>query len=362
MLHYLMSKNIPVLEIETARILNLDMTPYALQLYNLDKHMVKSWISNRALPLSRKNAELIYMYTGLSREHEEFRLMCLTHGLSINDNYWIAGEDEIGKIKYEDISIFKNSFNKAMYIVALKGEGKFTITDKNISAEYTGQGTFPKCFVREKDGIYLYKHSSDRGINNEIAAANIAKIAGLKTVDYEKATLYDVKCTKSKIVTNESVNWETAFDLIGYTDQFVWKIPQILAIDKFKIETSNMAIFDGIVLNDDRHMKNWGFAFNADTNKTVGLTHSYDYNNCFSYGRPEMSNLIYDGLKKMGVLRAARYAYFNYGTTLNINNIINYVNSYDLKIDRKRLLNRIAYIRGEKSNMNDCYSSVLDKK
>lgn len=48
MLHYLMSKNIPVLEIETARILNLDMTPYALQLYNLDKHMVKSWISNRA--------------------------------------------------------------------------------------------------------------------------------------------------------------------------------------------------------------------------------------------------------------------------------------------------------------------------
>ena len=165
-MHYIMSKDTPVVEIETGRLNSnaLKNVPYSLQLgRRLTIDDTNNWLKDRALPLSRKNADKIYKALGLPRDNMETNLMYITHSLSINDNYWVASEDEVGVLKYKDISIFKNSFNKAMYLIALRGDDGYTITNKEISAEYTGQGTFPKCFVREKDGIYMYKNSSDRG-------------------------------------------------------------------------------------------------------------------------------------------------------------------------------------------------------
>ena len=63
--------------------------PKGLQGLKLDNTNIKDWITDRALPITRKNADKIYQAMTLPRENSEIALMFLTHSLSINDNYWI---------------------------------------------------------------------------------------------------------------------------------------------------------------------------------------------------------------------------------------------------------------------------------
>lgn len=353
-MHYIMSKDIPVMEIETAKIIDKDRCPLALKFKNVNIKTIYKWIQHRALPLNRKNSDKIYKALNLPRDNMEVELMYITHSLSINDNYWIANDNEVGKLKYDTISIFKNSLNNTMYMVALKGADGFTISEKEISAEYTGQGTFPKCFIREDNDLYMYKSGNIINVTRELLAGFIAEILGFKSVKYEYTKLFDLDCTKSKIVTNEKVNWETAFILCESLQEKKF-IPQDFAQKYFAIDYSNMIIFDAIVLNEDRHMKNWAIEMDADTNRILGLAPSFDYNNSFMADSHTMSNLIFDGPKKMNILRAAKESYRLYGTTLNLRYLYDIINQLDININKQSLKNRIEYIVGIKDNQRNCY-------
>jgi hypothetical protein len=353
-----MNKDIPTIRIEDATFINAMYAPYSLQLNRLNFGKIYKWLSSRALPLSRKNADKIYRTTGLARDNTEFEMLCITHGVSINDNFWIADETEIGKIKYKDINVFTNSLNESLYMVALKGDNRFTITERNISGEYTGQGTYPKCFVRTQDGLYLYKAGSDKEIAKEIYASFIGKLLGLKTVDYSFRALSGVNCSVSKIATNIDMSWESAFTVSEKINEQYRIIPQEYAIQRFTKEYSNMIIFDAIILNDDRHMKNWSFEFRDNTSQIDGLAASYDYNKAFEADSKSMSQLIFDGQKRVNILKAGMISYKNYGTTLNLQYLYNIIDEMDLKseiINKKALKNRILYIIGEKESQRDCY-------
>lgn len=353
-MHYIMNKDTPVIEIETAKILNTDMSPYALKLMSLDVNKIYKWLVHRALPLNRKNSEKIYKAMRLSRDNQEIELMYLTHSLSINDNYWVASTKEINKIDYNSISLFKNSFNKAMYLVALRGDEGFTISEKDISAEYTGQGTFPKCFIRESDGVYLYKSGNIDAIRNEIYAGYIAEILGAKTVHYEYSNLEGINCTKSKIYTNEKINWESAFIISEFLNQYKMT-PQQFAETHMKEDYTSMIILDAIILNDDRHMKNWSIEIEADTNKIIGLAPNYDYNNAFKATSKTMSNLKFNGYRTINILQAARQAYYENGTTLRLSYLYQVLNSLNIPINKESMKNRIDYIVGKRDTQRDCY-------
>jgi len=348
-----MNKDTPVIEIETQKVLNKQFSPYALQLDDLSKRSINKWIIDRATPFSRKNADKIYKTVNLSRDNQEIELMYLTHSLSINDNYWIASEKEINTLKYENISLFRNSFNEAMYLVALKGNDGFTLTD-GISPEYTGQGTFPKCFVRKQDGIYMYKSGSTQDIRNEVFAGYIADLLGANTIHYEYESLENIPCTVSKIYTNENINWETAFILCEFLSQTKYT-PQSFSENFLTKDYVNMIILDAVILNDDRHMKNWSVQFEADTNNIMGLAPNYDYNNAFRADDKTISNLMFDYRgKKVNILKAARIAYQKYGSTLRLDFVKSVINNINIDINKSALINRINYIQGFKDNQKDC--------
>ena len=352
-----MNKNIPVICIETAQFINYNYSPLALQIDGINYSKIYKWISHRALPLSRKNADKIYIYMTLRlpRDNSELELMYLTHSLSINDNYWIADETEIGKVRYEDINLFTNSFNEAMYLVALKGTSPFTISEKCISAEYTGQGTYPKCFVRENNSIFLYKNSPRHEIVNEIYAGYLASMLGLNTVTYEYKVLSGLECTKSLIETGLNNNWESAFILSEYFS-LSGTTPQEYAIQMYTIDYSNIIIFDGVILNDGRHMKNWAFNIDVNSNSIIGLTKSYDYNKAFQADSKSYSSLIFDGNRRLNILSAAREAYRMFGTSLNLEYLYNIIDRLELQgINKQALKNRIIYIVGKKTNQDNCY-------
>lgn len=353
-MHFIMNKDIPVIRIEDTKILDWRMCPKALALKNLSIDKIYKWLNNRALPLTRKNADKVYQVMGLARE-DYLGLMYVTHALSINDNFWVASDEELGVIGYDQISIFRNSFNNAMYLVALRGMDGFSIQQNIISAEFTGQGTYPKCFIRRPDGIYLCKHQNNNEITNEIISAYIAQIIGFNSVTYTYEKVYGLDCSVSKILSNENVNWESAFDVTEAMEQITGKIPQDFALERYSRDYANLIIFDALILNDDRHMKNWAFEICAKTNEIIGIAPSYDYNKAFQATGQTMSQLIFNGNKRMNILIAAREAYCYFGTNLNLELLLNNLDNIPNRINKKALENRILFITGLRSSTRDCY-------
>ena len=132
--------------------------------------------------------------------------------------------------------------------------------------------------------------------------------------------------------------------------------PQEYAQYHMPLAYNNMVILDAIILNDDRHMKNWSYQFNADSNILVGLAPNYDFNNAFRADRNTLSGLIFDDLgKKVNLLKAARLTYQKYGTTLKLEYLYNIIDNINLPINKITLKNRILYITGKKDNQRDCY-------
>lgn len=354
-MHYIMNKNIPVLEIESGIVLNSTMLPLSLMVKKLTTKTVYNWINYRALQITRKNSEKIYKSVGLDSNNSAIELMYITNALSINDNFWIANDKEITTLKYEDINLFNNELNKELYQIALTGNGSIKVKDKILSAEYTGQGTYPKCFIKEQDGIYMYKTGTDIQIRNEIYAAYIAKLINFRSVNYEYKQFNKVNCSVSKIVTDIDENWEDAFIMSETLHDLTGLIPQDYAIKMFSLEYSNMIMFDALVLNSDRHMRNWAFSINTKENMIISLSTSYDYNNAFTGTPNTLSDLIFEGNKKLNLLSAARKAYREIGTSLNLKYLYEIIDYIDLEINKNALKNRIQYIIGNKSNQYDCY-------
>jgi hypothetical protein len=353
--HYIMNKDIPVIRIEDATVLNEEMSPHSLQVENLNFSKILKWISYRALPMTRQNADKIYRAINIPRESMEYELMSVTRGLSVNDNFWIASGEDIENIKYEDIDLFTHNFNRDLCLVALRGDEGIVVSNEALSAEYTGQGNYPKCFVKEQDGIYLYKSGKTSEIRNEIYAGYIANILGLNTVQYEYRKFENIDCSVSKIVTGLDNYWESAFILSEVLKEKTGLIPQDYAASNFSTDYSNMVIFDGIILNGDRHMKNWSFEFDANTNEIIGLAPSYDYNGAFMGCNVTDSMLIFNGYYHVNILKAARIAYQNYGTTLNLNYLLDVIDNLDIDINKEAMKNRILYITGSIDNQRDCY-------
>jgi hypothetical protein len=352
-----MNKDIPCLEIETGRYIRYERCPISLMLdprsVGIKYSKVYKWIQQRAVPLSRKNADAIYMAMQLPRDNSETELMYLTHSLSINDNFWIADEKEISNISYYNISLFRNSFAEAMYLVALKGN-KFTISDSRLSPEFTGQGSYPKCFIRGTDGIYIVKNQSIQETMNEILACYIAELLGIKTAHYDYIKFSGLDCTKSKILTNEQLNWESAFS-VSEALALRGQTPQEYMMKHYTVDFCNMIIFDALVLNADRHMKNWSFEIDAESNVIRGLSPSYDYNKAFEADSKTTSTLIFDNNRRLNILEAGRYTYNNYGCSIDLCGLYDTVDGLNVKMDKQAFKNRIAYILGRKDSQIDCY-------
>lgn len=354
-MHYIMNHDTPTISIENCKIINKTLAPKSLVVNNLNSNDISNWLQSRALSMNRENAEKIYMYMGLNRDNF-MDILYITHGLSINDNYWIADESEIGRIHYESLSLFHNSLNKALYQVALLGvNDKFSIQNDLRSAEFTGQGSYPKCFIRREDGIYLCKHQSDSEIRYEIIAAYIGKIMGFNTAEYHFEKVYGLNCSVSKILSDSLNNWETAFDIAKHMQDMYGNIPQEFAIRMFGRNYTDMVIFDAVVLNDDRHMKNWAFDINGKSGEIAGIAPSYDYNKAFQANSSSMSQLIFNGYKRMNLLTAARFTMDNYGTNLNLLNLVQNIDRIPDIINKEALLNRIYYITRRIDSQKYCY-------
>ena len=248
---------------------------------------VNEWFKGRGIPSWRKDLEKLLEKLNVSSKEE---LLNKSYALSLSDQYWL--KEENSNVKWQDINFFTNDFEYEAYLEAsLDSSSKLTtLKDKTIlrSPNNTTDGMLQKGWIIENGKRILVKGtytSSREEPFNEWLASQISKRLGFYYCNY-------------------FVEWTDKTKLISNCENFVSEDEEIIsAYDVFKSEkkpnnindyefyiqileknnvlnylknVEDMFILDYLIINTDRHLKNFGVIRNVNTLEWVRTTPIFD--------------------------------------------------------------------------------------
>lgn len=314
---------------------------------------INMWLILRHIPLSRKNAKWLLNKLNLTQGSDRLTtLKC--RGLTVTDGYWLKIKPED---TWEELNLFDNSFAEVLDEIALNGSlsmRKFTIQGELKTPEYTTDGTYAKCWVRESGGIYLYKTGDGfREVEAEVVSSILADRLNLKHVEYTFAERLNKKCCKCRTISNKEMGIVSYNDVAALysilndkpTDS-IYEIEKVIEFGNGKpVDMYNMLVFDAIIGNVDRHGRNWGFLQNNQTGVLQGLHPLFDHN-CAVNINHNIVTYPSSVLDKYSILELAKYAkrYSN----INLTNLKEYYNSKEAKKTFKEIygsLDELDYLK-----------------
>ena len=250
---------------------------------NLAKE-VNKWFRNRGIPSWRKDVEKLLEKLNVSTTEE---LLNKAYALSLSDQYWI--KEEKSKIEWKDINFFENDFKYKGYLeVSLSNSSSSYLEQAELkSPNNTTDGMLQKGWVIENGKRILvkgiYAPSREEPINEWLASRICERLEFYHcnyTIDIVGNKLVS-KC-EDFITSNEEII--TAYDIFNSE-----KKPNnvsdyehyINVLEKNKVENArenveNMFILDYIIMNIDRHMKNFGVIRDVNTLKWLRTTPIFD--------------------------------------------------------------------------------------
>lgn len=226
-----------------------------------------TWIKRRVAPISRTNIQNLLLKQGLDPKDTR-HVLELCRALSLNDVYWIAGEKS--KKTWAEVNLYENAFSKTVSFLALTGEGSIADRGWRSSPEYTTDGNLAKCWRRVGDEVRLYKTGTKGAINagfepySEFYAAQIAEALELPHARYGLEKFKGKLCCTSPLFTSDRYSFVPAKRMSDILDP----------IDDPRF--SNVFFFDALIFNTDRHMGNFGYLVDNDTNEIVDAAPIFD--------------------------------------------------------------------------------------
>jgi len=205
----------------------------------------------------------------------------VTHAASLNDTFWVKRENE--DASWDKVSLYRNQFNEIISKLAFEGLGLYGLQMSGTSPELSTSGSFPKCWKKESDGIFLYKRGSEGAANSglepycEALSSELASALCGSSVAYSVVTLHGRIASKCKLFTDESYGY-LPYAMIpdaGRTaDEMLAFYETLGSGDDFR----RMCVLDALIVNTDRHLSNHGVLFNNDTLEIVKAAPVFDLN------------------------------------------------------------------------------------
>lgn len=258
---------------------------------------LNNWLLSRALPVERDGYENIIKFLNI-KTNRDFLIDNLA--LSLSDQYWLRPKGY--NLKWEDINFFKNDYNILEFSNAVFGK------DNNLSLANTNKifrlntsqfitpnaslgGMLKKLWYQEKGENYLLKGANsiyNLEPINECLATKIGNIIGLNCVQY---SLKEIKGKRTQQLVS------VCKDIVGENEHIVSSYSLILGFPEIKIEDyssyiefvedeldilnareqiEKMLMLDYIMLNEDRHLNNFGVLRDSNTLKWIKICPVYD--------------------------------------------------------------------------------------
>lgn len=273
-------------------IYNIEYAPLAV--FNASKNRsssltktVNDWFRGRGIPSWRKDLEKLLDKLGVSSSVE---LLNKSYGLSLSDQYWL--KDVNSAVKYEDINFFTNDFEYEAYLDAsLDSSSKSIVSlDKNIfkSPNNTTDGMLQKGWIIESGKRVLVKGtytSNKEEPINEYLASQICKRLGFDYCNYEVEWSDKTKLiSKCNDFINENEELISAYDIYNSEKkpnnisdyEFYIQILEKHNVPNARENMENLFILDYLMLNNDRHLKNFGIIRNVNTLKWEKVAPIFD--------------------------------------------------------------------------------------
>ena len=267
---------------------NINYAP--LSLYNAYNHnedvliALNSWFKGRGIPSWRQNIEKLLEKLNVVSPTE---LLNKAYGLSLSDQYWIRAENQ--NLKWKDINFFKNNFEYEDYLdVSLNSNSRESSTRISLhSPNNTTDGMVKKGWIIDKDNnrVLVKGAYSISGLEpiNEWLASRICERLDLDYCNYTLDILRGQLVSKCKnfltqdeeiISASDIMNLDSDDNLSNY-ERYV-SILESYGIKNVKKKLSDMYVVDYLMLNTDRHMKNYGIIRNVKTLKWERITPIFD--------------------------------------------------------------------------------------
>lgn len=246
---------------------------------------LNNWFRGRGIPSWRKDLENLLSRLNVSTTEE---LLDKAYALSLSDQYWFKEYDS--NIKWQDINFFTNDFLYEAYLDASldskKSDEKIN-NDMLKSPNNTTDGMLQKGWIIEEGKRVLvkgtYSPSREEPIN-ELLASMISKRLNLFYCDYKIEWLDNSLVSKCTDFISEDEEIITAYDIFNSRKkpnnlsdyEFYVQILENHNVLNARKNVASMFLVDYIMLNSDRHLKNFGIIRNVNTLEWVKTTPIFD--------------------------------------------------------------------------------------
>ena len=298
----LMNKNVEILIAEyneTSKffdkiyeIKNINYAPYILKSFYIEKNIndinfitnLSEWFKGRGIPTWRDKLELLLHRLNITAPYE---LLDKAFGLSLSDQYWLKPYDS--NISYNDINFFDHDFDYAEFMEASLSTNSGIITKASSlkTPNNTTDGMLKKAWIIDKDTRYLLKGGYKNEILqpfNEVLASEICRRLGFDHVEYtidiykekvvSKCPCFITKDTEF-VTCYQIINDMKRYDNINYYEEYIKKLEE-QNIKDAREKVENMYILDFIIMNEDRHLNNFGIIRDVNTLKWIDIAPIFD--------------------------------------------------------------------------------------
>ncbi len=293
---YLMNKNTKVAKIEydttydiitkIYKMYDINYAPLILKNASVDKskNLAKElnyWFKGRGIPSWRKDVEVLLEKLQISTTEE---LLNKAFGLSLSDQYWIKQVDD--NIEWKNINFFENDFKYKGFLAASLSISSNERPDLH-SPNNTTDGMLQKAWIIEDSNRVLIKGTytaSRQEPINEWLASNICKRLGFDYCDYTIDVLDGKLVSKCNDFVEPDEEIVVAYDIfnskkknnnVSDSEHYI-QILEAHNVPNARQNVENMFILDFLIMNSDRHMKNFGIIRNVDTLQWVRTTPIFD--------------------------------------------------------------------------------------
>lgn len=291
----LMNKNTEVLVAEYNEALkvftdiyeikNIDYAPLILfNSYSKNSNItpiLTDWFKGRGIPTWRDDLDLLLAKLNITSPDE---LLDKAFGLSLSDQYWVKQTDS--SIEYKDINFFEHDFEDSDFTNATFGNGLDSSTKISlISPNNTTDGRLKKTWIIENGKRYLLKGGYKSEVMqpfNEVLASMICERLGFAHVTYTIDTVNDRVVSKCECFINTNTELIPAHQILHNVsekenayEEYI-RILEEKGINDVREKLENMFILDYLILNEDRHLNNFGIIRDINTLKWLDMAPIFD--------------------------------------------------------------------------------------
>lgn len=290
-----MNKNNPILEAEyneaskgfTSIYKIIDIKYAPLIIYKELKEnkditsILNDWYKGRGIPSLRDDLDLLLTRLNITSPET---LLNKAYALSLTDQYWV--KPSTSNIRHEDINFFDHSFKDSEFIEATFGSHSFSNTKISlISPNNTTDGRLKKTWIIENNIRYLLKGGyKEVGLQpfNEVLATVICEKLGFNHVPYTLEVINNKIVSKCPCFINKDTELISAYQILHnncnkdnpYEDYIHILEEHNISRPREKLE--NMFILDYLILNEDRHLNNFGIIRDVSSLKWLDIAPIFD--------------------------------------------------------------------------------------